>query len=177
MPIDSPFGIALYSRWPIVRSETVTFDRQRVPSLRVVLDIDGIAVHVVATHPPPPVGAALRASSERHLLALADAATEIDGPILVLGDLNVTPWSAAFRELVRETGLIDARRGHGVLATWSPWTAVRGVPAALLGSAPFSLPIDHVLTGRGVAVENVSIGPPTGSDHRGLVADARLPGG
>ncbi len=121
VPIDSPFGTALYSRHPILSDDVLVFDHERMPSLLVALDVDGTVVSVLGTHPPPPVGSGLR----------------------------------------------EARRGQGLLATWSPFPNV-AIPFV---SSALSLPIDHVLSRGHIGVANAFVGPATGSDHRGLVVD------
>ena len=40
------------------------------------------------------------------------------GPIMVVGDLNATMWSAPYRSLIDSTGLRNARRGFGILPSW-----------------------------------------------------------
>ena len=174
MPIDGPFGIALYSRAPIVRRDAVALDRAAVPTLDALIEIDGARLGVLGTHPPPPLGAALLASNARHLRALGARAAAREGPLVVAGDLNATPWSAAFRALVERSGLVDARRGRGILATWSPLAG--DSPVARLARSPLtSLPIDHVLVGGGATVGHAFVGEAAGSDHRAFVADVRVP--
>ena len=41
-----------------------------------------------------------------------------DHPLILMGDFNTTPWSLAFRRLIRQTGLRNAAAGFGYLATW-----------------------------------------------------------
>ena len=175
MPIDSPIGIALYSRWPIEARATPMFGREWSPTLTATVNADGARLELVGTHPPPPLGPWLAASNLEHVRDLAAHVAGLSGPVVVAGDLNLTPWSAAFRALERDGGLRDARRGRGLLATWSPVAGTSAV-AALARSPLTSLPIDHVLVGGGVvAVDAASVGEATGSDHRGLVADVRVP--
>lgn len=78
----------------------------------------------------------------------------------VLGDLNATPWSPRFRDLVAAAGLRQARRGFGLQASWGP----RPLPWALL-------PIDHVLLRGPWQVRSFRAGPRLGSDHRPVVAE------
>lgn len=174
VPIDGPFGIALYSRAPIVRRDAIALDRVAVPTLEALIEIEGARFGILGTHPPPPLGATLLASNARHLRALGARAAAREGPLVVAGDLNATPWSAAFRALVEGSGLVDARRGHGILATWSP-LAGDSLAARLARSPLTSLPIDHVLVGGGATVGHAFVGEAAGSDHRAFVADVRVP--
>jgi endonuclease/exonuclease/phosphatase (EEP) superfamily protein YafD len=81
------------------------------------------------------------------------------GAVIVLGDLNTTSWSPYFRDLLADSGLADTRRGFGVLGSWPD------LPS------PLRIPIDHCLVSDKVAVHDRRIGPPVGSDHRGVIVD------
>jgi endonuclease/exonuclease/phosphatase (EEP) superfamily protein YafD len=78
------------------------------------------------------------------------------------GDFNTTPWSAALRAGDRGFGLLRRDRA---LATW-PGDALADRP--LRFPAPF-MPIDHVYAGPGWATVSVRRGPRLGSDHYPLV--------
>ena len=81
-------------------------------------------------------------------------------PVLMIGDLNATPWSRPWARLVEATGL---RGAPGLVATW---------PSLL---RPVGIPIDHVLGNGGIQVVEAWAGPDVGSDHRPLIAVVRLP--
>jgi len=80
-----------------------------------------------------------------------------EGYTILAGDLNVTPYSYYFRDLLRGSGLIDSGLGYGWQPTWSirmPW---------------FAIPIDHILVSPDIQVTNRAIGPSLGSDHHPVV--------
>jgi endonuclease/exonuclease/phosphatase (EEP) superfamily protein YafD len=83
-----------------------------------------------------------------------------DSRMLMVGDFNATWGNRGFAALVHD-GLTDgaAARGKATDMTW-PNGAI--VP-------PF-VRIDHVLTGARLAVTQIAAKPPSGSDHRYLVA-------
>lgn len=81
--------------------------------------------------------------------------TSIDGPVVLAGDFNTTPWSADFSRLTRDAGLAHA--GPRLVATWP-------APLGLLG-----IPIDHVFAARGAEVTDLRRGPAVGSDHYPVV--------
>ena len=86
------------------------------------------------------------AGDGRQLERVGEIAEGCDGPVVVVGDLNITPFSPSFRRLCDAGRLRDARVGHGIQPSW---------PA---GRWMLSIPIDHGLVSehwRGV----VSIGP------------------
>jgi len=81
------------------------------------------------------------------------------GRVVMLGDWNVTPWSAAFRDLTEATGLHSAEAGFGVVPTW---------PAM---AGPLGLPIDHQLHTPELVATDVHTGPSYGSAHRSFFVD------
>jgi vancomycin resistance protein VanJ len=97
----------------------------------------------------------------RMLQLLADQARAATGPLIIMGDLNATPWCQDMRPMW-SAGLRDARRGPRFGPTWQA------------GNPLFAIPIDHLLLKGAVAVESCLTGPPLGSDHRGLVGVLRL---
>jgi endonuclease/exonuclease/phosphatase (EEP) superfamily protein YafD len=77
-----------------------------------------------------------------------------DGPVIVVGDFNASPYTPVYRGFTEVAGL----------ATFRHFPA--SYPARLGG---FGVPIDHVLA-RGSRVAELHALPPIGSDHRPLAA-------
>ena len=115
----------------------------------------------VGLHPRPPVGALVSAENLKWLKLGAKRTRERpQGMKAVLaGDLNATPFTGRFRDLLAETGLRNSALGFGLTRTWHS-----GIP--LLG-----LPIDYILVSNGITVLNHEVGPDIGSDHRPLLVD------
>ena len=111
--------------------------------------------------------------------AVAEAANAIEGPLLVVGDFNSTPWSYTMKAFEAETGLTRETRNvitypelftvpPGVKRRFpflpiEPRTCVGNCGTDLLRTTPF-LPLDHVFQ-RGLIVSELHTGVPTGSDH------------
>jgi endonuclease/exonuclease/phosphatase family metal-dependent hydrolase len=139
-------------------------------NVHVIVDLPGQPVELVAAHlssPSSPERGAMRNTQLRRLAGLlGKAARPAASPViprLVVGDLNVTPFSPYFHDLLEASGMEDARRVHGVLGTWPTW-----LPAGRLH-------IDHCLAEPGLAVSRVSLGPTVGSDHYPLEITLRTP--
>jgi endonuclease/exonuclease/phosphatase (EEP) superfamily protein YafD len=131
------------------------------PSSAVAVDVelDGRLIRVLGVHtrsPRTPSRAAIRDSELRHVAAWVRAQ---EVPVLVVGDLNTTPWSHAFRDLLAATELRDSQRGFGLQPTW---------PA---GSGLAMIPIDHALVSPELAVVRRTTGPARGSAHRSLTIE------
>ena len=152
------FGLALYSRRPFLFREVRTFGVPWPPSIVARIDVDGVPVTFVLAHPPPALRGETAAIQRGFFEALAEKRSSLGEHLVVMGDLNATPWSYALRHLLDRTGLRDSRRGFGLQPSW---------PAA----NPFlRLPIDHLLVSPRIAVLARAIGPAVGSDHFPLLA-------
>jgi endonuclease/exonuclease/phosphatase (EEP) superfamily protein YafD len=89
--------------------------------------------------------------------------------LIVCGDFNSTPWSAALR---RQDRLFRLERRSRALLTWpvQPYTRLR-----LTSPLPF-LALDHIYAGPAWETVSVRVGPRLGSDHLPVVAVLRRRG-
>ncbi len=158
-PRDDEFGIALFSKFPLERAEIVTIGSLDVPSVRAEITLDDQRLMIFGTHPLPPVGAAAAGYRDEHLAALSSSLQKIPLPVLLLGDLNVTPWSIHYQRVLEHSGLRDCSQGRGVQATWPTFFPV------------FLIPIDHCLHSPQVVVQDHQVGPWVGSDHYPVIVD------
>lgn len=164
-PRDDLFGIALFSRHPFARSQIVRFgDAASPPAIVATIAAGERAFDLIGVHPWPPVSAELAEGRNEQLGALARRVRQSQAPLLVLGDLNLSPWSPWFARLLADSGLRDSRRGRGIQPSW---------PA---GWWPLWIPIDHVLFSEGIHVRHREIGPAIGSDHYPVIVDFRVSG-
>jgi endonuclease/exonuclease/phosphatase (EEP) superfamily protein YafD len=155
------FGIALYSRLPLVSFRFAPLSEGN-SAIVVQTEVDGTPVTLIAAHPYPPGGSRNTRFRNVQLAELARLAAAVEGPCLLTGDLNVTPFSPAFQQLLTAGELSDPRLGTGLKPTW---------PA---GRRILQIPIDHCLVGR-VASARINVGPDVGSDHYPIAATIWLP--
>lgn len=158
-PREDNYGVALLSRYPILEREVRAFSAAGVPSIVANIDLEGRAITVVCTHPPPPKSHAQTRARDEQMANLANLVALRTRPMLVCGDLNLTPWSPVFWKFTRRGGLSDSARGFGVQATWP------------VGKPYMSVPIDHCLVSPEVIVLDRQVGPPVGSDHYPVIID------
>ncbi|MEK7819654.1 MAG: endonuclease/exonuclease/phosphatase family protein [Pseudomonadota bacterium] len=118
---------------------------------------NGRDVTVIGTHLMWPFAPRLQA---RQVETLAAFVRRLDTPVVVAGDLNLTPWSALFARLESQAKLRRAK--GGIVQTW---------PAGLV---PFGIPIDHALTDLPPDAVALRAGPDVGSDHLPIIVDLRL---
>jgi len=164
-PREDNFGIALFSRLPLSGSKILYLGGAEVPSVTAQIDVGVRRVTVLGTHPLPPGSPETFRLRNEQLDGLAKFVLCQTNPVLVLGDLNATPWSYYFQRLVRETRLTDSAKGRGIHATW---------PAAMF---PLRIPIDHCLVSQEFRVVKRVTGYSVGSDHLPVVVDLELPSG
>jgi endonuclease/exonuclease/phosphatase (EEP) superfamily protein YafD len=91
-PQEGCFGIMLLSKYPLEHGKAVQISEARVPSITAELHLPNGVISVIGTHPVPPVGGEASALRSRHLQALPDIVMEQKHPVLLIGDLNTTPW-------------------------------------------------------------------------------------
>ncbi len=142
---DSPFALAVWSRFPLVSCDVA--DADGFPYIRALTE-SGVAVF--ALHPPPPVNKSMAASRQAYLDAVADLIKQ-ESRVLVMGDLNTSPFSPLFRRFMQTGSLKNSR--------------LNAVPTWKL----FGLNIDHVLyrSNRNETVSSQAL-PWQYSDHRAL---------
>jgi len=159
-PRTDNFGIALYSRFPLSHSAIESIGGAGVPSILTTATLPDGPVQLIATHPLPPFGGEYSRLRNDQLEQLPSHVHR-DQPTLLIGDLNTTPWSYTFRQLLNETGLLNSMKGFGIQPTWP-------MPNLLFG-----IPLDHVLHSSHLQVLDRRIGPPVGSDHSPVIVELR----
>ena len=161
VPREDPYGLALLSRRPLESVTLVDLAGDGLPSLAGIVDAGGQRIRFLGLHTHWPLTPALAAARDEALQGAAQLASAADLPVVLLGDLNLTPYSPGFDRLLDQAGLRDAMQGRGWRPTW------------LAGFWPLALRIDHVLVSSGLCVEHAGVGPSIGADHRPVVARLR----
>lgn len=156
------WGMMLLSRLPFEESRVLNYRESGIPCVTARMPFDGKRLNLVLTHPYAPVSRQYADSRNRQLEALVRIVRLHDQPLVVLGDLNITPWSPHFQQMLRKAGLRDSREGHGLQPTWPSWNAF------------LRIPIDHCLISQGVTVHHRRVGPHIGSDHYPIIVDLSI---
>ena len=156
------FGIALYSRIPLEDPKVIELGDSTLPAIVARLRLNGVMTTVVGIHTLPPSSADYARTRNSQLRALPGLIAELNGPVMLLGDINTSPWSPYFQDLIDSTGLRDSRRGFGVQATWPTSNPL------------LRTPIDHAFVSREFTVIDRRIGPDIGSDHFPVIIDIAI---
>ena len=136
--------------------------------LEALLSYRGQQLRLLAVHLPIPFAGENAAARDRIFRQIATWVQEQTDPVIVVGDLNATPWSALFRKFEAESGLRNSQDGFGLQPTW-PMHSPRPWRQALL------IPIDHCLLSDSLEVVDRRVGMPGTSDHRALFLQLRIP--
>jgi endonuclease/exonuclease/phosphatase (EEP) superfamily protein YafD len=123
-------------------------------------------VRLLSVHLANPIDRFSSIPVRRRQLKALDAVLAGSRPVVLVGDLNATPWWPAYRHLTRalDDGIADwaKRSSTRPSRTWSKWARARAM-----------LRIDHVLT-RGVVVGRCRVERIAGLDHRAVLVDLEL---
>lgn len=114
----------------------------------------GETVSLIGIHPPSPITARQAELRDVFLEAAGDFLATVEGPKIVTGDFNATPWTHGFRLVSEPSDLVNSQEGYGYSGTWRSnfWPAAR-------------IPIDHLLHSRELTVVDREVGPELATDH------------
>lgn len=152
-PREDDFGIALFSRISLLNARVMELGDAEVPSIAAKIQVGGQDVFLLGTHPLPPGSSEYARLRNDQLRQIAALVRNQPSPVVVIGDLNTTPWSPFFGDLLREGGLKNTSQGRGLFASWPA-----GLPLA-------RIPLDHCLVSGAIQVMEKRLGPRVGADH------------
>lgn len=157
-----PYGLAVWSKYPISQPRFELLADQDLPSLRGQFQIGGKVLNMFTTHLTSPVREPVRVR-DRQLQVLANYLNQHPEIDLVLGDFNISMWSPAYAQFEKATGLNNCRKGFGVLSSW---------PSKLPEWA--RIPIDQCFSRQAYQIKKIQLGPNIGSDHMPLIIEMIL---
>jgi endonuclease/exonuclease/phosphatase (EEP) superfamily protein YafD len=160
IPTRRAYGLALFSRYELDAATPFTLDEKAAIEARVRTPsgpLDVIGVHLFS--PTSPWRGSMR---NRQLDDLAAHVAQVEGPLAVIGDFNITPYSPFFQDWLARTGLTDARRGRAVSPSWPTQLPL------------VAIPIDHCAVSHEVTIiAHRGLGA-IGSDHYPILAELAL---
>jgi endonuclease/exonuclease/phosphatase (EEP) superfamily protein YafD len=155
-------GVAFLSKYPWEKLDVIMLGEVSNPSIDVrlpSLDSTSEKLRLIATHPLPPLGEMLTRSRDQQLTTLGKRFLP-DEPNLMIGDLNLSPWSSRFATILSSAGLMDASLGYGISPTLCPLPTWFG-----------GVKVDHVLISESIKVRRFRVQPSRYSDHAMVVVD------
>jgi endonuclease/exonuclease/phosphatase (EEP) superfamily protein YafD len=158
-PRDNCFGIMLLGKVPLEHGKVVEIGTSGVPSIIAKAYFPQGMISIIGTHPLPPAGAEYSKHRNSQLKELSKHTSAQEHPVLLVGDLNTSPWSPHFRDLIKETGLKNSMQGFGFQPTWPS------------NNGFLRIPLDHVLHSQEITIHNRVVGGNVGSDHFPVIVD------
>jgi endonuclease/exonuclease/phosphatase (EEP) superfamily protein YafD len=157
------YGISFYSRYPLTRKEVLYLDDVPLPTLHVTAKINGTAVNIYGVHFAPPISPGSASYRNRQMKGLVKLLQKKNENIIVAGDMNTTPWSPHFKDLVSGGNIKNSMDGNGLGISWPSFFP------------PLGIAIDHVLVSKNIIVQHRQIGRNIGSDHLPVLVDIMIP--
>lgn len=158
-------NLGLYSRIPFDQQEDGACPSDAYGTTRTAHILagfqtgDGKPFSVITTHMDWPIPVSRQ---QEQLSALSEVLDKLEGPMILSGDFNSTPWSYALRQFVANNGLV--RETMNLFTFPMRWHYL----GAWRDTIPF-LPLDHVMTRGGIVVHEIGVGRATASDHLPVV--------
>ncbi|KRA51440.1 endonuclease/exonuclease/phosphatase family protein [Devosia sp. Root635] len=158
-------NLGLYSRIPFAQVDDNACPNNAYGTTRTAHILanfqttDGKPFSVITTHMDWPIPIARQ---HEQLNALSAVVDKIEGPMILAGDFNSTPWSYSLRDFVARNGF--TRETMNLVTYPLSWFYF----GAWRDTIPF-LPLDHVMTRGGVVVHDLHAGQKTASDHLPVV--------
>lgn len=137
--LENTYGMHLYSKLQIQKSQTHYFVADDIPSIEATLKTDdGFEFLFFGVHPPPPSPTEEETSKERDgdLLSVAKRVRKMDVPTIVVGDFNNVAWSKSSILFRKTSELIDPRIGHGFVSTFHAKYKLLRFPIDLMFHSP-----------------------------------------
>lgn len=165
-PKSGAFGVAIFSQIPFREQ-----NRQHFPDswneyteIRLHTLLHGIPIALTEVHTVPPVSKLNAAQRNTELAYIAKVVNGVSasGKVLI-GDLNITPYSPIFRDLQKDSQLTNVMQGKVISGTWPSF-----FPALL------RLPIDHMLVSENIEVIERRVEKDWDSDHLPVLTTLRI---
>jgi endonuclease/exonuclease/phosphatase (EEP) superfamily protein YafD len=159
-PADGPYGIAIWSRFELEGAQI--FALGRLPAIETRVRAPSGTFTVFGVHLSAPTNTRRGAARDEELRQLGLRSAAVDGPLVVAGDFNLTPYSPRFADWLDASALTDTRRGRTPSVSWPTLLPIAGIP------------IDHVAVSSEFEILSHRRLPDFGSDHYGVLVDLAL---
>ena len=125
-----PFGLAIYSRFPLISTDTFMYED--IPNIvgTVKIDDSNQEICFIASYTLPVFYTNDYERQRNHLMAIANYTNSTDCPVITIGDYNAVPWSYEIQDFKTAANLNDSRQGF--------------MPASNGSFSLFQIPSDHI---------------------------------
>ncbi len=155
VPKDNTYGLAFYSRLPMISHQVNYLIDEEVPSVVAEINLYGTPIKIFGLHPTPPVPQENEHSTDRdaEILLIGKQVKKEKVPCMVIGDMNDVAWSYTTELFLKTSGLLDPRHGRGLYSTFhSKYPLMRW-------------PLDHFFVSSDFGLIDMHVEHNIGSDH------------
>ena len=155
------FGIALYSKFPIINSKIETWTDYEVPVITAEIKSNGNILKIYGVHTLPPTGNEYFRVRNEMLSKINEIFSDSKHPLIIAGDLNTSVYSISYKKYIKSSNLKDAQiLAKTLKGTWNA------------KHFPFMrISLEHVLVSPEIKVQSFDIGKNFGSDHLPVFVD------
>ncbi|PHN03498.1 endonuclease/exonuclease/phosphatase family protein [Flavilitoribacter nigricans] len=160
-PLESGYGLALYSRKKLKEKHIRFLVKEDIPSVDVITEgSNGRRIRVFGIHPAPPAPQFEydTPTKDQEGYEVAKLIRKSKIPAIVAGDLNDINWSRYIKRFKMDCEILDPRIGRGFFPTFHANRLL------------INYPLDHIFASKDFDLYNFERVPLDGSDHHGLKA-------
>jgi endonuclease/exonuclease/phosphatase (EEP) superfamily protein YafD len=103
------YGMGFFSRLPILNMDTMYYSQIPILTSSVLLG-SGRVCHIISNQVMPPVNQSAFKSIADHFSVVTSFVRDLEGPVVVLGDFHLPPWSSEVQKFKMASRLHDGRR-------------------------------------------------------------------
>lgn len=156
IPQSNTYGLLLYTKLEVIKQQVHYWIDEEIPSLELDIKLrNGEIITIYAIHPTPPVPSENEKSTDRdaEILLVGEHSKKNNNPSLVIGDLNDVAWSYTTELFLKNSEMVDPRRGRGIYNTFNA-----KIPL-------LRWPLDHIFLSKEFGLASMKVESCIGSDH------------
>lgn len=165
-PRDDNFGIALYSKLPILEKSVEFWTEDEVPVVKVLFEKENKRILLYAVHTLPPVSKEYFLTRNEMLKNINQIIVQNNKKnIIIAGDFNTTNYSPNYKKYIGDANIFDAyiKLGNIFDGSWN------------VKHPPFMrITLEHVLSTKDITPITYKKGSDIGSDHFPVFVDFSL---
>lgn len=143
-------GIGIFCNHPMSNIQMKKVGPDKLPVVLAKVKFEFGDCNIVVLSAPTPSDAALFKKRNDYLSAALKEVSQLQGPVVVTGLFNVTPYGATFANLLKSSNLTDGRKGNGFNPNF------HFGPTDIVVNR---FPADHFIVSRNIEVQQYAVKP------------------